>query len=65
MTQMISAFYQSIPSFSCDKRYTYFTREVKIGDEYITRYYWKYNYADHHGWYYPDEPKAGYMYAGN
>jgi len=42
---MISAFYQSIPSFSCDKRYTYFTREVKIGDEYITRYYWKYNYG--------------------
>lgn len=65
MTQVISAFYQSIPSFSCDKRYTYFTREVKIGDEYITRYYWKYNYANHHGWYYPDEPKSGYMYAGN
>lgn len=61
ITQQITAEFERIEHFSYDKRYRYGTK--KVGEEYIN--VWRYNYSDHHGWYYPNEPKSGYTYGGN
>ena len=60
ITQEITSFYESLVFFAYDTRYYYGTKWIngKIV------YYWYYNFADQHGWYYPDEPKAGYSYGG-
>lgn len=58
ITQEISSLFDSILQ-SYDERYTYYYKDIN-GKR--TRY-WKYNYADHHGWYYPDEPDG--VYGGN
>jgi hypothetical protein len=60
ITQEITSFYESLHVFEFDERYSYVTRYL---DKIV--YYWFYNYADQHGWNYPDEPKAGYIYGGN
>ncbi len=60
ITQQISAEFQSLSTFRYDERYNYGTK--KVGKEWIA--VWYYNYSDHHGWYYPNEPKSGYTYDG-
>ena len=60
ITQEITSFYESLSSFSYDKRYSYGFK--LINNTYVDS--WFYNYADQHGWYYPDEPRAGYSYGG-
>ena len=56
ITQQITAEFERIENFYCDIRYIY-VRPYSL--------LWFYNYSDHHGWYYPDEPLSGYTYGGN
>lgn len=62
ITQPITAEFERIGLFSYDERYSY----SRKWDDNTARYIdvWYYNYSDHHGWYYPDEPKSGYTYDG-
>lgn len=60
ITQQITAEFERIEHFYYDERYRYSTK--KVGEEWIN--VWYYNYSDHHGWYYPNEPKSGYTYDG-
>ena len=55
ITQQVTAEFERIESFYCDIRYIYLRPSSLL---------WFYNYSDHHGWYYPDEPKSGYTYGG-
>lgn len=61
ITQMITSFYKALRSFSYDERYEY--REIWYYTKYVDAWFYKYN--DHHGWYYPNEPYARYIYGGN
>ncbi len=58
ITQQITKFYQSL-AFRYDERYSYDRKY--INGEWVT--IWSYNYDDHHGWYYPNEPYG--IYGGN
>ncbi len=55
ITQMITEPFLSIPYFHYDHRYAYNLDEDMMC--------WGYTYSDHHGWYYPDEPRG--IYIGN
>ena len=61
ITQQITSFYESLDTFWFDARYSYGSKYIN-GESVEC---WFYYYADQHGWYYPDEPRAGYIYGGN
>ncbi|MBQ7310890.1 MAG: leucine-rich repeat domain-containing protein [Alistipes sp.] len=61
ITQQITKEFERILA-EYDVRYDYYSDYVKIGDDWVLKDFWCYNYSDHHGWYYPNEPRGGYEY---